>query len=160
MRLALLILAFLFLSACGSVQREEHPLAAAERAYLDKAMAQPVKFEIPTSEAQDAWGRAQSFVGKYSVMKIQIATDYVLQTYSPTDENFGFNVVRTPGPQKTEILVDYNTGPGVEDPAVGNRDAHLLAFFVKTGEAVPPELVNWCPVVVKIPGGMELCKEQ
>jgi hypothetical protein len=62
-------------------------LTSEEESYLEKANAFPLEFVIPKSQADDAWGRAQSFIAKYSDMKLQTATDFILQTYNPMRES-------------------------------------------------------------------------
>jgi hypothetical protein len=34
--------------------------------------------------AETVWGRIQSFISKYSSMRIQISTEYTISTYNPS----------------------------------------------------------------------------
>ena len=45
-------------------------------AYLDRAMASPAEIIVTKAKSEEAWGRAQSFIGRFSDMKIQVGTEY------------------------------------------------------------------------------------
>jgi len=110
--------------------------AREEQTYLAKAMPFPLEFTIPKGEADEAWGRAQSFIGRYSSMKLQIATDFILQTYNPSGIDFGYYVTKTPMGDNVQITVR-----GLTDSwfavAAANKNAHILAYYIKTGELIP-----------------------
>jgi len=59
-------------------------------AYLKAVWSAPLDFTVPNREEEIVWGRIQSFIGKYSTVKIQVATDYVVQTYNT---KYGFNAL-------------------------------------------------------------------
>src|SRR5688572_11843896 len=70
-----------------------------QKRYIDNAFRQPVTFLVTTTEANDAWGRAQAFVGRYGVMKLETVTDFVLHTYNSTGTwAFSYRIVRSPLP--------------------------------------------------------------
>lgn len=53
------------------------------------------KVTIPKSEGDDAWGRATVFVNKHSDMKIQVASDNIIDTYNPTKPGYrGYTITR------------------------------------------------------------------
>ncbi len=81
-------------------------LTPEEQTYLEKAKAFPLEFTIAKSEADEAWGRAQSFIGRFSSMKLQTVTDFVIQTYNPGsgDVNFGYYVTKTPMGEEVQIV--------------------------------------------------------
>lgn len=44
--------------------------------------------KLPKSQSEDAWGRATVYVNKYSSLRIQVASDNIIDTYNPvTDRN-------------------------------------------------------------------------
>lgn len=133
------ILAML-LTSCGSVKSAKTP---AEQEYLDAAMIHPTTFTIPKSASGDAWGRAQSWIGKYSSMKIQTVSDYVIETYNPTKNelDYGYSVTKTPTTDSVEIEVKCASG-NMFDGASAVQNAHLLAYFVDTGKPTPSGLIN------------------
>src|SRR5690242_18680637 len=57
----------------------------------------PLVFKLPKSESDDAWGRANLYLANNSTMKIQTASDYLLETYNPTSVGrIGFSITRSP----------------------------------------------------------------
>jgi hypothetical protein len=108
-----------------------------EKSDLAVAMFHPLKFTLAKSEAEDAWGRAQSFIGRFSSMKIQTATDYVIQTYNPVGSgiNFGYYITKTPLGDEVEIEVQCPT-----DNMFSGKDAdinaHIAALYIDTGMLV------------------------
>ncbi len=107
-----------------------------EQKYYDEAMACPLIFELPNSEAEKAWARAQSFIGRFSPMKLQIATDYILQTYTPTRATsaaYGYYVTRTPLDSTYEFEVNCVTDNPFLQPEA-NENGHLAAYYIKTGQ--------------------------
>ena len=134
------ILVLALLAGCATTSMLK--LTPEERTYLEKAKAFPLEFTIPKSEADEAWGRAQSFIGRFSSMKLQTVTDFVIQTYNPrsTDVDFGYYVTKTPMGDKVQITVQCNTG-NVFAEEDANNNAHILAYYIKTGELVNPRLI-------------------
>lgn len=117
-------------------------LSPAQEAYLRKVMATPLTVEMTKTEAVDAWGRAQSFLGQYSSMKIQTATDYVLQTYNPMGSgiSYGYNVTKTPAGDRVRITVVCGTN-NMFAGGDADRNAHILAHYIKSGDLSHPELI-------------------
>jgi hypothetical protein len=134
------ILAGGILTGCATTSMLK--LTPEEQTYLEKAKAFPLEFTIPKSEADEAWGRAQSFIGRFSSMKLQTVTDFVIQTYNPGsgDVDFGYYVTKTPMGDKVQITVQCNTG-NMFAGADANTNAHILAYYIKTGELVNPRLI-------------------
>jgi hypothetical protein len=100
-------------------------------------MAFPLHFAIPNNEAELAWGRAQSYIGRFSSMKLQVATDYVIQTYNPESAwEFGYTATRTPGINHALFDVGCQTG-GTLGADEAEQNAHIFAYYIKTGLAPP-----------------------
>jgi len=114
------------------------PATPEEAAYLERVMACPLIFVIPTDEAELAWGRIQGFLGKYSSMKIQTATDYVVETYNPAQSavDFGYSIVRTPVEEGVEIVIRCVTG-NMFCRREADLNAHILAHYARAGEIMP-----------------------
>jgi len=106
------VLGLLMGCAMSPPMTSELNLTPEEEAYLEKAKLFPLEFTMPKSEEDEVWGRAQSFIGRFSSMKLQIVTDFVIQTYNPrdTDVDFGYYVTKTPMGDKIKINVQCNTG--------------------------------------------------
>ena len=89
-----------------------------------------------------AWGRAQSFIGKYSSEKLQTATDYILETTLPGQHETsfgsvsfcGYSITKTPVQDNFEISVKSNTGKAIARKADADMNAKILAYYIATGE--------------------------
>jgi hypothetical protein len=135
-----LTLSVLIGCATQSAAPQHRVLLPEEQTYLDKVMLTPLEFVIPKTEANDAWGRAQSFISKFSGMKLQTVTEFVIQTYTPTSSDgeayysgyCGYQVTKTPMGDNIQITVQSMAGRMFTKLA--NRNAHILAHYIKTGE--------------------------
>ncbi len=112
------------------------PSNTEERIYLQNVESFPLKFIISKKEAPDAWGRAQSWVAQYSSMKIQVLSDYVIQTYNPEGLRYGYYVTKTPMGDDVEIKVEGITG-NMFNKDKAERNARILAYYIKTGKLIP-----------------------
>jgi len=118
-------------------------LTPEQQHYLSGIARESLTFRIPRTQEGDAWGRAQSFLGKYSSMKLQTATDYVLQTYNPAQNqvDYGYNVTKTPVDTKT-VEIDVQCASGnMYAGAEADRNARILASYIRTGQLPHPELI-------------------
>jgi hypothetical protein len=125
------------LSGCASAV-STMKLTSEEKQYVDEVKQFPLEFEIDKKDDKDAWGRAQSFIGKYSSMKLQIVSDYNLQTYNPTgaEVQYGYSVTKTPAGTKEQISVDCQVG-NIFKKEDAKMNAHILAYYISTGEIFP-----------------------
>ena len=119
------------------------PFSAEQQLYLDKALSQPLEFKILKSEVETAWERAQTFISQYSSMKILGVTDLGIETHNPpgTEIKFGYFVYKKPAGDNFNISVKCICGNSLMAKAV-NRNAHILAYYIKTGELPNPELIK------------------
>ncbi len=74
-------------------------------------------------------------------MKIQIATEYVLQTYNPpkNEMNFGYSVTKTVINDSISYSVDCFSGSAMAR-SISSRNAKILSHYIQTGE-IREELV-------------------
>jgi len=132
-----LLFTFYFLFGCTSTSMMK--LTPAEQEYLAKAKQAPSRFYVAPGKVPEIWGRAQSWIGRYSSMKLQTVTDYIIQTYNPggSGVNFGYYVTRTDMDSiRTEISVECVT----DNPFSGNdrkQNEKLLAYYLQSG-ILPP----------------------
>jgi hypothetical protein len=145
MKKCLLIFLFL-LSACAStseIVEEMKPTKIEprpeDRQYLQEALACPLEFTLPKEQEKDAWGRAQSWVGRFSSMKLDTLTDYVIETYGAYSRScyspaYAYRVTKAPMKDSIQINVASTTNcPGVAgESAIHN--AHILSYYIKTRE--------------------------
>jgi len=127
------VFCILWVYSCVSTMRT--PTSNEERIYLQNVESFPLRFVISKNEAGDAWGRAQSWIGRYSNMKIQVLSDYVIQTYNPREGslNYGYYVTKTPVGENVEINVECISG-NMFNKNKALRNARILAYYIKTGK--------------------------
>jgi hypothetical protein len=130
-----------FLSGCAALV-DTMALSPAERQYVQEVKQFPLNFNVPKAEAEDAWGRAQSFIAQYSSLKIETATNYVIQTYKSPEIKvaFAYSVTRAPLGDIVEFTVECTTGNEFarEDAWV---NARILACYIATGKLPYPHLI-------------------
>ena len=135
-RITGVVVVCLLAGACGPGLTGRAPAATTPEAnaYLARAMAAPLTFTVPKDKSDEAWGRVNSFIVKYSTMKVQTVSDYIIQTYNPID-NFhawGYTANRMTQGDAVEISVTCTYAWGHEKTAT--RNAHILALYAVTGE--------------------------
>ena len=113
-------------------------LTPVQKTYLSAAMATPLTFTLPTGQVDEAWTRARSFVTRFSDMQIQPLTPHVIRTQNPTSatSSFGYYVRKIPKGGRTEFTVECLCG-GMHPSQPSIRNAHLLAYYMKTGNLDP-----------------------
>jgi hypothetical protein len=128
----------------------KNELSPEGKVLIAEIMAQPLEFTLPKSESDEAWARATHFISKYSSMKMQTASDFLLSTYNPLDVgDFGYEVTRMPHTirssdftsiQSVDVIqevVTFNVtcmyrGDVFSDEATEN--AHAAAYYIATGK--------------------------
>lgn len=128
-----------FLSSCTTYSFKGTTPEAQE--YLNKAREFPLEFNISKEEEYNAWGRAQSFVGTYCPMKLQIISDFVIETYNPSENRYGYHIIKTPTNNKLQISVQCTPGE-YASKEIANDYAHICAYFIKTGIAPPDGIIK------------------
>ena len=120
-----------------------------QQTYVDNIMARPLEVSIAKNEITDAWGRAQSFIAKYSDLKLQVVTDYSVQTYnSYRIFMFGYSATKTPTKGGFTISVNCSSADSLNRTTREwiekdlNLNAHILAYYVETGELPYPEMIK------------------
>jgi len=131
----------LLISCASTSQTSSLKLTPDESEYLGRVDNMPTEFRLAKVEAEDAWGRALSWIGKYSSMKIQNATDYTIATYNPDGNVFnvqyGYSITKAPMGDSVEISVVCTFDP----PALviksdAKRNAQILGLYMKSGEVM------------------------
>jgi len=122
------------------------PETPEEEEYLQNVWETPIDFNISNKSELITWGRIQSWIGKYSTLKIQVATDFVVQTYGAEYGQFGYHATRTPDVTETRFSIRCLTIPKPEKEfwsvdydysKQADLNAHILAYFALTGEVNP-----------------------
>ncbi len=136
------------LVGCATAPQARSP---EEAAYLSDLTKEPVEFDMPKDEADDAMGRAQVFIAKYSSMKIQTATPNVVETFNVPEGNilapqfYGYRVTRANIGDKAHFVVQcFNGLEGAlikSAHAAPERNARIMARYIKTGNVEYPDLI-------------------
>jgi hypothetical protein len=109
-----------------------------------EAMNQPLEFKVPKADIEDTWGRANLFIAKYSTMKLQMATDMLLETYNPvTSTDYGYSITKTPMKDNVQITVSctpYQGNALSHNDDEANENAHACAYYIATGNIDPASL--------------------
>lgn len=125
------------LLCCGLTVLGSQKLKPKEVEYLEKAMDAELQFKIPVNEAKKAWKRIESFIKKYSSMKIKISDDTVIETLPPTRGmiRYGYRATQTASGEEMEIAVACSFGNAFSREQA-NKNSHLLAYYAQTGELI------------------------
>jgi hypothetical protein len=138
------LIAVSLVDGCSSIHWKRPNFNADQKRYLDRAMRQPLDFEIPKEIRDEAWSRAQVFLAHYCPLKIQLASDYVCFTF--TDEkNYSWRITRELKSDSALFDVACMKADGLghecQSSAVSLRNAHIAAYFIATGERVPDGVI-------------------
>jgi hypothetical protein len=123
-----------------------------QMAWLARINQEPLEFEIPKADAADAWERGRSFFSLYSTMKIQLDTDYALQTYNAKLGSrrsrerrkvyYGYSVTKFLLKDTVRLAVSCNTKSFSFGEGENTQNAHILAHYLRTGELPYPDLIS------------------
>jgi hypothetical protein len=137
MKKVLLIIALSFLSCAAPMK-----LTQEESNYLERVRSVSIPFVMSKADAIDGWGRAISWIGLYSSMKLQTTNEYAIQTFNPMGGNifvpvYGYYITKAPSGDNVTITVECLTHPAgiAEDNAWLN--SQILAHYMQSGEIVP-----------------------
>jgi hypothetical protein len=137
------VLGMIFLLAGCAAYMDIAPKAqpGEEAAYLKEAVDTPLVFTAPKDKSDEIWGRINAFIGKYSSMKIQTASNYIIETFNPSNLlEFGYSANRAPKGDDVEFTVSCFTGVGSKN--IPTQNAHLLAYYALTGKIIPRLIVQ------------------
>ena len=108
--------------------------------YEEEVENQGLTFTVPISESENAWSRAQTWIALYGGMHVQTVSDYIITTYNPTDYyKLSYSVTRTHF-QEHSLITIICYGVHGKSNKITNKNAKLLAYYVKTGEFKPEYL--------------------
>ena len=150
-RMLAIFIATAFVFGCAHVHSHYvKPIYTSEQqAYIDNIMARSLEINIERDKIADAWGRAQAFIAKYSDLKLQVATDYSIQTYnSDRIFMFGYSATKMPTKDGFTISVDCSSAYSLSRSTREwlsndlNLNTHILRYYIETGELPYPEMIN------------------
>ena len=143
MKIGVFVIWFLIIVIFTSCTLTPDPTTLEEQAYIDAVMNTPLVFSIPKEREEEVWGRIQSWIGRYSSMKIQSVSDYVIETYNPSsgEVDFGYSAIKTIVDDNVEFEVICSCG-NMFSGKEAKINAHILAYFALTGEVDPKFIVR------------------
>lgn len=135
--IAFILLTILALNSCAP----PHVLTAQEKAYASAMRAFPTEFSVPKDQSDEAWGRANRFLSKFSVLRLQMATDMLLTTYNPYKiGQYGYEITRMSGRENVTFNVECSSFTGnifSDERHEANQNAHIAAYYIATGIVEP-----------------------
>lgn len=137
MKKGLILAVIVFLAAACVVP----PVATTpeEAGYLAKVNAQPLTFRIPAAQSNDAWGRIQSWISRFSpLVKIKTVSDYVIETENANimTSLTMYSASRSPMGDQVEFIIRGWSPGGSFSPANVTLKVHILAYYAATGELI------------------------
>ncbi len=88
MRKLLILAASFCLTSCVTMI-ESDKLSESEKAYINEVKSAKTSFVQPKSNADEIWSRGINFISKYSGMKIQNSSDFLVETFHPESSDLG-----------------------------------------------------------------------
>lgn len=139
----LMIISCLFWG-CASQAVSVKNMNPQDKAFIEKVMAFPTSFYVSKEDAKEAWGRCQAWVARYSDLQLKIVSDYFVHTSEGLSglNYYGYKVTRKPEKEHDFIEVQCIGEPLNTSKSVKERNAHLLAWYIKTGEIGNEKLIN------------------
>jgi hypothetical protein len=134
MKKGLMLAVIVFLAAACTMP----PVATTpeEVNYLAKVNAQPLTFRVPAALSNDAWGRIQSWIGRFSIyLKIKTVSDYVIETEHGTliGTMIAYSASRAPMGEQAEFTIRAWTS-SLNSQVNAKQNGHILAYYAATGE--------------------------
>jgi hypothetical protein len=123
------------------------PATEEQKTALSKTLFSSSEVECDSSDCDEKWGRAQFWVSKHSRVKIQIATDVILETYNSTDHPYySINVTKEPlGSGRHKIAINFYCGTDIFDcdPPTEDQAKNSFYHYLNTGKDVIAEADGW-----------------
>jgi hypothetical protein len=140
-KICLLIACVLIVGGCSAATRTPQ-----QQDYLDNATAHSPQFWMPKTEFRATWGRAIVWLRTFSSMPILTANDTLIETVAAGtgrdwETCYGYSITRTDVRDSFLVSVKCATNHNLHF-ADASRNAHLLGYYMETGDAPPPELVS------------------
>ncbi len=135
-----------------------------QKKYMRELISTPSEFMIPQTKVAESRGKAQVWLARYTEMKPQIMTDYVVITYTGMAQgDYSYVVTFEPLGDSVKVAVscrssgswdiDYKMRKIVDDegikddewnpPHIDLRNEKILAYYLQTGKNPFPELIEW-----------------
>lgn len=140
----MLVVAFSFVAGCVSLKSPA--LTPEEIAWMQKVMKEELTFTVPADQIEQVWSRVFKFISNYCDTKIQVATDYHVETYN-ADKNayslqYGYSATKLKVGVNYEVTVNGHCNMMIFDQGWLSENLHIMAYYVRTGDLKYPLLVD------------------
>ena len=135
----LLMILTVFCSFCSRMD-----LTPEEQEYLSNVKRTSLKFTINEEDIVTVWWtRTQSFLGQYCHKQIVKINEEIIETEEPKNrkDGYGYIITKKNDGGKFNIKVVCITKNSMNDD-FANRNAHILAYYMQTGELSCPDLIK------------------
>lgn len=127
-----------FLSACATTYTMDK-LTPEEQDYVAKVNNASPAFEMEKAKSDEAWSRGNSFISRFSGMKVQSSNEYLVSTYDPNaSENgtIGYTLMKELNGKKVKFTIACQTKAlNFKYTAdVCRTNEKLMAHYMATGE--------------------------
>jgi hypothetical protein len=128
----------IFVFVCSTASMTDQKLKPKEQEYLENVMNAELQFKLPLKEAQKAWKRIETYIEKYSSMKIKIEDENIIETLQPTAgmTRYGYRATKKEIGEEAEIAVACTYGNAYTREQA-NRNAHILAYYAHNNDLIP-----------------------
>lgn len=105
--------------------------------YKYSVVKQPLTFEVTKDKDEESWGRANYAASKFSTMKIQTASNYVIENFNPITQNdIALKINRQPKGQNSVYEVKCITqNPNINKEILEKQ----VAYYIVSGLQEDPD---------------------
>lgn len=133
-----MVLGIVFLAGCATTYTLDK-LTPDEQAYIAKINSASPTFEMDKAKSEEAWSRGNSFINRFSGMKIQSSNEYHVSTYNPNASDTGttgYELMKELNGNKVKFTVRCLTkvmNMKYTEEVCRNNEK-LMAHYMMTGE--------------------------
>lgn len=132
------LMALAFLAGCATTYKMES-LNPDEQAYVSKISSASPSFEVDKAKSEEVWSRGNSFINKYSGMKIQSSNEFHVSTYDPNASDvgtIGYELTKELNGTKVKFSIKCLTKfmNAKYTPEVCANNEKVMSHYMQTGE--------------------------
>jgi hypothetical protein len=127
-----------FLSACATTYTLDK-LTPDEQGYMTKVNNASPTFEMEKAKSDEAWSRGNSFISRFSGMRVQSSNEYLVSTYDPNASDngtIGYTLMKELNGNKVKFTITCQTKAlnFKFTPDVCRNNEKVMAHYMATGE--------------------------
>lgn len=141
MKKMILLAVFVFVG-CVSMQTE---LGIDEKEWLKETMKEELTFTVSADSIESAWSRGVKFINQYCDTKLQVVSDYHIETYNANKGAFtlqyGYSITRVKLGNSYEVSVSGHSNNDFTEGWL-DENLHIMARYMRTGNLKYPKLID------------------